>query len=142
MTVTGEMFAGSGHSGLTHSVNKGFRQADNRITVIMKTAITDGFTSMSEIQNRGKAQIDIQCAHFRRHQPTCFFCSFLLFKRIRNQCRKCLHRRQTGKPFAKTLHPTAFLIDGNQQRFFHPLTHGFHQGLNLCAIIEITAKQN
>ena len=93
MAMAREMLTCSSHSRRMHAVDKGRSQLYGWFRFTMKTAITNGFAIMPEIQHRGETQIYIQGHHFGCHQPTRLLCDSLLFVWVGNQSGKSLHCR-------------------------------------------------
>ena len=85
---------------------------------MQRAVANDGTATMIDVQHRCKRHVDAVCAQLRAHQvaqrcgdPACEQNVAI------PQVAKPSHRRQPGKTVAKALHPTAFVINGNQQRW-------------------------
>jgi hypothetical protein len=111
-----------GHAGQAHAAKicQAQRRYDSRIG--MECPLADRAVAALEVEHRRKAQVDVERAHLRGHQPGMLLCQRDRLRLVAIvQLAEARQRRQVCEPFAKALHGTAFLIDGEQER---PFAHG------------------
>ena len=71
-SVAGEMLAGGAHAGRLHGPQVGDAQGGASLRVGVEGTLADGLVAARQVQHRGKAQVDADGAHRRRHQPGVF----------------------------------------------------------------------
>ncbi len=117
--VPGEVLAGGSHAGTAHAADIGSGERRHHRRIAVKSAVTDDTADAAvDIEHRRETEVDTHAAQLDRHQPAGGF-----GQRHRPRRRLIMHaaergeRRQRREPGAQALHPSALLIDGDQQRW-------------------------
>ena len=144
MAVTGEVLAAGGHAGVLHAQHHRLSQLEHGARVAMEGAVADDAGGpVVQVQHRRKTEIDAVRAQLAGQHITGFTRQMAGLLRMGIPAfAECAHRRQAGETFAKTLHPSAFVVDADQQRRGFERMDFRRQRIELCRAGVVARKQD
>ncbi|MCY1355870.1 hypothetical protein D9M69_423070 [compost metagenome] len=136
--VAREVLAGRRHAGGVHAADEGAGQRRGPLGVTLEGAAADhGAALVVEVENRREAEVEPDRQHLGRHQPAALLGQPLGIGVVGQGA----HRRQAHEALAQTLHPSAFLVDGEQQVRAHG-TDRRGQLAYLARVLDIAGEQD
>lgn len=86
--------------------DKALRHRQRLLRIAVERTLADRRAAVADVQHRRKADVDILCDHFRRHQPAGLLRQTTAFLRIVQRGER-LRRRQAGEALAEALYAPA-----------------------------------
>ena len=142
--VGGEVLGRHGHARSIGAGGKFGAQDAHYRRAGMQRSVADHLGQLQvQVHHRREAQIDIQRSQFRGHEPA--ECARGLQRLLRvavMEAPKRPHRRQLRKRSAESLHSTAFVIHGHQQRRVTGGVDFGHQPTKLSEVPVVAGKED
>ena len=142
--VPREVFSDTADTRIPHPLEKRSRELSHDLGIVMKGTTADDSTCPAiEIEHRRKAEIDAACAKLDGHDPPSGTRGPVRKFRIHvvEPAVSCCCR-ESAEPFSKSLHPSAFVIDCNQQRRSSQVVNGVAEPTKLFTAPVVPRKEN
>ncbi len=136
--MSGEVLAGRRHARLLHATDERRSQLRGTLRVTLEGTTADHRAAlMIEVEYRREAEIQADGQYLGRHQPAAVLGQLLGVVIVGDGA----HRRQAQEALAQALHPSAFLIHGQQQVRAHG-TNALAQLAHLARRFDIAGKND